>query len=143
VTLAAPAAEALAAAKAEATDWGTELTDETSDTGRLMLPVVAGLRHGRVLGQLVARSTTEGSLLSFAEESSSYALNRSAVAALVLSALGGILCVLWPMFPGLLPLAPAGAVLAIAGWLLVVARLRTSGPQDFLNAVAVRLGRST
>jgi hypothetical protein len=35
-----------------------------------------------------------------------------------------------------MPLSAFGAVLAIGGWFLVVSRLRTSGPQEFLAMVA-------
>src|SRR5579863_930678 len=129
VVVVVPPAEAFRAAEQEATDWGAELDIETPADARLQLPVVAGLRHGAMSGRLTAEVTTDGTRLIFSEESSSYTLNRSAVAALSLSALGGILCVVWPIWPQLLPVAPAAAVLAIAGWLLVVARLRTSGPQ--------------
>jgi uncharacterized membrane protein HdeD (DUF308 family) len=51
---------------------------------------------------------------------------------------GGLLTVLWPFFPRLLSVAPFGAVVALGGWFLVVSRLRTSGPDDFLKAVAAQ-----
>ena len=43
---------------------------------------------------------------------------------------------IWPFFPGLLPLAPLGAIVALSGWFLVVSRLTTSTPDDFLRLVA-------
>ena len=66
---------------------------------------------------------------------SHYGLNASAVAILVLASLGGLLTVLWPFYPRLLAAAPLGAVIALSGWFLVVSRLRTSGPDDFLAQV--------
>ena len=50
---------------------------------------------------------------------------------------GGISAVLWPLFPErLLPFVPLGLVMAIGAWLLIVSRLRSAGPQDFLDTVA-------
>jgi hypothetical protein len=37
--------------------------------------------------------------------------------------------------------APFGAVLALGGWFLVISRLRTSGPEEFLEAVAAQGGQ--
>jgi hypothetical protein len=51
---------------------------------------------------------------------------------------GGLLTVLWPFFPRLLEIAPFGAVIALGGWFLVISRLRTSGPDEFLEAVAAQ-----
>lgn len=57
------------------------------------------------------------------------------VVVLLMSAAGGVLVVLWPFFPRLLPLAPFGAILALGGWFLIVSRLRSSGPEQFLELV--------
>ena len=57
---------------------------------------------------------------------------------LLFATAGGILTVLWPFFPDLLAVAPFGAVIALGGWFLVITRLRTSGPDEFLEAVAAR-----
>jgi hypothetical protein len=54
---------------------------------------------------------------------------------LLLASAGGLLCLIWPFFPRLLQIAPFGAILALGGWFLVIARLRTSGPDEFLAAV--------
>jgi hypothetical protein len=59
-----------------------------------------------------------------------------AVMILILSALGAVLTVLWPFYPQLITVAPFGALIALGGWFLVVSRLRTSGPDEFLAAVA-------
>jgi hypothetical protein len=50
-------------------------------------------------------------------------------------ALGCAGVVLWPFFPRLLPLAPVGFLMAVATWLMVVARLRNSGIEEFLELV--------
>jgi hypothetical protein len=55
---------------------------------------------------------------------------------LLVAVAGGLLTVLWPFFPQLMNVAPFGALLALGGWFLVVSRLRTSGPDEFLVAVA-------
>jgi hypothetical protein len=49
---------------------------------------------------------------------------------------GGLTVALWPFFPELMPLLPVAVVLALVAWLLVVARLRSSDPGDFLKLVA-------
>jgi len=49
---------------------------------------------------------------------------------------GELLTLAWPFFPSLMTVAPFGAILALGGWFMVVSRLRTSGPDEFLDAVA-------
>jgi hypothetical protein len=140
VAVQAPAGEVLAQAAREAAEWGGEL-EIAGDGGRLRLPVLAGLRRGVISGQLSVRPAEEGSRLLFVLEQSEYTVHSPSVGILALAALGAVPAVLWPLVPGLLSVAPFGAVLAISGWLLVVARLRTSGPEDFLNRVAFGLSR--
>ena len=55
---------------------------------------------------------------------------------LLLSLAGAVVAVLWPFFPRLLAVAPLGVALAVGGWLLVVSRLTTSGPEEFLAQLA-------
>jgi uncharacterized membrane protein HdeD (DUF308 family) len=57
---------------------------------------------------------------------------------LLLSAFGAVLTFIWPFFPKLIAVAPFGALLALGGWFLVVSRLRSSGPEDFLAALAAK-----
>lgn len=104
--------------------------------GRLALPVVRGLRRGVVEGRLTAEPSGDGTTLRLEIVSRHYRLNRAAVTILILGGLGGLTTVLWPFFPGLLRFAPAGAVLAVAAWLLVSSRLRTGDEADFLALVA-------
>ncbi len=128
------------AAVARAADaWGAEF--ERQETGgRLHLPFVAGLRRGLVSGPLSVEPAPGGSRVVFREEESAQYVHTSSVAVLLIAAVGGVLTVLWPFYPKLLPVAPFGAILALGGWFLVVSRLRTSGPDEFLAAVAAEAG---
>ena len=54
---------------------------------------------------------------------------------LAFGALGGIVAMLWPFFPGLLKVAPLAAVLAVVAWLMVAGRLRNSGLEEFVEAL--------
>ena len=62
-------------------------------------------------------------------------LNRGAAGVLAFGALGGIVAMLWPFFPGLLKIAPLAAVLAVVAWLMVAGRLRNSGLEEFVEAL--------
>jgi hypothetical protein len=133
VDLEASPEEALAAVRKAAEDWGADLQEE----GRqLRLPVVAGIRRGLVTGKVEIQPTASGSTVVFRPETSLYYVQISAVVILLLAATGGVLTFLWPFFPQLMPVAPFGALLALGGWFLVVSRLRTSGPDEFLAVVA-------
>ncbi len=70
-------------------------------------------------------------------------INQSAVAVLAIGALAGVLLLLWPFFPRLLAAAPLAAVLAFLAWFMVVSRLRTSGPEEFLDQVRQAAGESS
>lgn len=126
---------ALPALEQAAEAWGAELEREGSG-GRLHLPVVAGIRRGLVTGRVEVLPTAAGSRVVFRPETSIYYVQTAAVVILLLSAVGAILTVVWPFFPELMAVAPFGAILALGGWFLVVSRLRSSGPDDFLAAVA-------
>jgi len=115
--------------------WGAEWQPADSG-GRLRLPVVQGLRQGVVQGNLRTERASHGTALHFDIEDTSYTVNKSALAVLLLGGLGGLTIVLWPLSPTILQLAPIGAVLALVAWLLVVSRLRHSGTVDFFNLVA-------
>jgi hypothetical protein len=133
---------ALAAAARAASDWGAELAPGEAG-GRLRMPVTAGLRRGWMEGPLVADplpGESGGSRLSFRVEKSEYHLQLPAVTFLLLGAAGGLVLLLWPLYPRLLRLAPLGVVLALASWFLVLSRLRVSGPREFLETVAAIAG---
>ncbi|MFL6194182.1 MAG: hypothetical protein ACJ75H_08420 [Thermoanaerobaculia bacterium] len=127
--------EALNAVWRTAEDWGAEFQRE-GDGGRLHLPVLAGLRKGLVSGPVEVRPEAAGSRVVFRPDSSTYYVQTQAVMVLLFSVAGALLTLAWPFFPELITVAPFGAVIAIGGWFLVLSRLRTSGPDDFLGAVA-------
>jgi len=133
-----PPDQVLAAVREAADLWDAFWQAEDCG-GQLALPVVQGLRRGVLSIRVRAESRPSGTSLELAVESSRYHLNRAAVVVLVLGALGGVTVALWPLFPALLPLAPAGAVLALVAWLLVVSRLRSRGAEDFLDLVVAVL----
>jgi len=106
-------------------------------TGVLRLPVSHGLRQSLLEGPLTVEADPwgSGSTLRFRVEATRTKVNWTASLLLLIGAAGGVVTMLWPFFPGLLPLAPAGIVLAIAAWLLVVSRLRTTEIEDFFDLV--------
>ena len=129
------APEAALAALGEAAGiWNAEL-DRDSTEGRIRLPVIAGLRRGILTARVTVEADGDGSRLVFREEGREDALQVQAVIVLLMAVAGAALTVIWPFYPNLLPLAPFGALLALGGWFLVIARLRTSGPEEFLEAV--------
>jgi hypothetical protein len=113
-----------------ADDWGGEI-----DKGRLHLPVVHGLKRGVVSGPVKVETTDEGSRVVFQPEESHLYIQMASVFVLLVAIAGGLVTVLWPFFPNLLPVAPFGALLALGGWFLVLSRLRNSGPDEFLVMV--------
>jgi hypothetical protein len=136
-----PPEQALSALRQTAEDWGAHL--QPGDTGsvdaagsRLHLPVVAGIRRGLVSGPVEVQPAEGGSRVVFRPEQSVYYVQTPSVMILILSVAGAALTVLWPFYPQLMPVAPFGAIIALGGWFLVVSRLRTSGPDEFLTAVA-------
>ncbi len=133
----APPAEALSALRRMAEDLGVEF-QENGPGGRLHLPVLAGLRRGLISGDVEIRPAAGGSRLTFRPETAVYHVQTQAVMILLFATAGGLLTVLWPFFPKLLEVAPFGAVIALGGWFLVISRLRSSGPDEFLEAVAAR-----
>jgi hypothetical protein len=135
--------ELVAAALARAADaWGAELEqDEDRDTaGTLHLPFVAGLRRGLLSGPVTVEPIAEGSRVVFREERSIRHVHTPSVFVLLIAGVGALLTVLWPFFPRLLPISSLGAVLALGGWFLVISRLQTSGPDEFLASLAAEVG---
>jgi len=129
----------MAAVARAAEAWGADLERQEMG-GRLHLPFVTGLRRGLVSGALSVEAIPEGSRVVFRAEESRHYIHTSSVAVLLLAGVGGLLTVLWPFYPKLLPVAPFGAIFALGGWFLVISRLRTSGPDEFLAAVAAEAG---
>ena len=134
VELDLPPAAALAALRRTSEDLGAELQEDAGT--KLHLPVLAGLRRGLISGAVEILPTREGSRLVFRPETAVYHVQTQAVMILLLATAGGLLTLIWPFFPKLLQIAPFGALIALGGWFLVISRLRTSGPDEFLAAVA-------
>ena len=128
----AAALESLAAA---ADLWGASWQPESAG-GTLRLPVVRGLWRGVEQCHVAVEPTRSGSAVELTVEERWLQVNRSAVVVLLFGGAGGLTVALWPFFPELMPLLPVAVVLALVAWLLVVARLRTSDPGDFLSLVA-------
>jgi len=135
IDLAGPPEAAMAAVERAAAVWGAEL-ERQGLGGRLRLPVVAGLRRGLLAGPLSVEEAPGGTRVVFLPEESVQAVQAAPLLLLLLAGAGCVLTILWPFYPRLLPLAPFGAVVALGGWFLVISRLRTSGPQEFLAMVA-------
>lgn len=118
------------AAEAWGADWRPGING-----GSLHLPIAAGIRRGSVQGELRIEAAGAGSRVRFLPGEATYHLQTGAVAILVMAAAGGVMTTIWPFFPDLLPLAPLGALIALSGWFLVISRLTTSTPEDFLRLV--------
>ena len=139
---------ALAAVAAEAEVWGGEWEGHATG-GRLGLPALFGLRRGVVAGEIAVAPRPAGPGLPESSEirseiawhhlRSELHLHRPAVAILALAAAAGLGTLLWPFFPVLIRLVPAAILLSLSAWWLVVSRLRTAGPREFLDAVRARL----
>jgi hypothetical protein len=141
IDLSEPPDLVMAAVARAAEAWGAELERQGQEIGgRLHLPFVAGLRRGLVSGPLSVEPIPEGSRVIFRAEESAQYVQSSSVVVLLIAAVGALLTVIWPFYPELLPVAPFGAILALGGWFLVVSRLRSSGPEEFLAAVAAETG---
>lgn len=111
--------------------------ESTPGGGKVHLPVLAGIRRGRVLGRIDVLEIVDGSCVRLTIENEEYEVNRPALFMLLLGTLGGLLTVIWPLNPErLLALVPVGLVFLVGAWLLVVSRLRTAGIEDFLDTVA-------
>ncbi len=128
--------DSLAALGTAAEQWNAAW-EASPQGGKLHLPVLAGIRRGRVLARVEVQAAASGSEIRLTVEHAEYEVNRPALLFLILGALGGLITVLWPLFPeqmiGFLPLA---VVMLLGAWLLVASRVRTAGPQDFLDTVA-------
>lgn len=128
-------ATALASVAKAAELWGAEWQPDGYG-GRLLLPVTAGVRRGVMKCRLTLEGAGSGhSRGHLVVEEEHHWLNRPAVMILVLGAAGALAATLWPFFPKLLAVAPLAVVLALVAWLVVVSRLTTSGPAEFLELV--------
>jgi hypothetical protein len=137
-------AGALAAVARVAEEWDAHWRPEGEGGGRLVMPRIAGLHRGILIGRLQVYPGEagggeggggEGSRVVYEIEAVQDHVHMAAVGILALAAFGALLTVLWPIFPSLLPVAPLGALLALGGWFLVVSRLHNSGAEEFLRLV--------
>ncbi len=128
---------ALVALGETAEAWGADWKRE-GEGGSLVLPVLAGLRRGYLLAKVAVaerQAGAAGTRVELTVEKAELHVHRQAVAILIVAAVASLATVLWPFFPGLLALAAPATVIALGAWFLIVSRLKTSGPEDFLKAV--------
>ena len=117
--------------------WGADWETVDAESGKIGLPVTAGLRHGWIEGTVRVESDGPGrSRITFEPEHADYRADRGSVMILSAAAFGCLLTLVAMFFPKLLPLMPVGILLAIGGYLVVIARLRNSGPEEFFEAIA-------
>lgn len=129
----AAGANDVSGAIAEVADaWGAEWEPSS---GRLALPLSAGLWRGWGEGSLNVLARGSGSEILLRLEARHFGVRWSAVFVLAVAGIGCLFAVLWPLFPKLLPLAPVGVILAVSAWFLVLSKLTNSGPEDFLDAI--------
>lgn len=134
LSLPVPPREASSALEETAEAWGADL-EAGRAARKIQLPILAGLRRGVLRGTVSVEAAEGGSRLVLREEERLDYLHMPSVMILLLAVLGAALTVLWPFYPQLLPVAPFGALMALGGWFLVISRLRSSGPEEFLKTV--------
>ncbi|MEO8197435.1 MAG: hypothetical protein ABI689_12020 [Thermoanaerobaculia bacterium] len=132
-----PVADLSAALTAAAEGWGAEWTADSAvrDGGRLVLPVVFGLRRGVLVGRVDFEPSGDGSRLTWQLEESHLELQRASVAVLSLAILALLPALAWPFNLKLLALLPFAAVMGLLAWWLVISRLESSGPEEFFATV--------
>ena len=132
-----PGTAATLAAIDEAAELWNAAWELKPSGGRLHLPILAGIRRGRLLTDVDVVEIPTGSSIRLAVESVEYEVNRPALFFLVMGALGALLVLLWPLAPGALArFIPFALVMMVGAWLLVASRLRSAGVDDFLDTVA-------
>ena len=136
-------ATALQRIETTAEDWGASWEPHSEPpanpengaaVGRLVLPVLAGIRRGWVAGPVTVEAKGHDTEVALKVEESRYRLHSASVVVLLISAFGGLAVMVWPFFgEQALPLAAVGAILALCGWFLVVSKIRTQSPEHFLE----------
>lgn len=122
--------------------WGAEWQGDAAllpakpGGGRLVLPVVFGLRRGVLVGRVDFEPAGDGTRLVWQLEESHLELQRASVAVLALTVLVLLPALAWPFNLKLLALLPFAAVMGLLAWWLVVSRLETSGPEEFFATIA-------
>ena len=117
--------------------WGAEWSSDGARGagGRLVLPVVFGLRRGVLVGRVDFAPAGDGARLAWQLEESHLELQRASVALLTLTILALLPALAWPFNPKLLALLPFALVMGLLAWWLVISRLETSGPEEFFATV--------
>ncbi len=141
VDLARDPSSSLDLLSAEASSWGGRWSRDGLG-GRLELPVLAGLRRGRIEGRITVVPSGAGSRLTFRVESSRYRLEKMSVAVLAVAAFGALVLLVAPFVPRLLPAMPLGFLVTVAAWLFIVAGLKNSGPEEFFESLAREAGEA-
>jgi len=137
VRLELPVAELPAALAAAAAAWGAEWSSDGArrEGGRLVLPVVFGLRRGVLIGRVDFAPSGDGARLAWQLEESHLHVQRASVAVLVFAVVALLPALAWPFQPKLLALLPFAVVMGLLAWWLVLSRLETSGPEEFFATV--------
>ena len=121
--------------------WGAEWNGDSfsppgkSSGGRLVLPVIFGLRRGVLVGRVDFEPAGDGARLVWQLEESHLELQRASVAILAFTILALLPALAWPFNPKLLALLPFAMVMGLLAWWLVLSRLETSGPEEFFATV--------
>ncbi|HEX4952608.1 MAG TPA: hypothetical protein VF017_04335 [Thermoanaerobaculia bacterium] len=131
-TISAPEAEVRRLLAKTADLWGGELDP---GSGEVSLPVAAGMYQGWLRCRLKVTASAGQTAVELTVVEKAYRLRGRAAVVLAIALVGALVAIAWPFFPALLPLAPLGVGLAIAAWFLVIARLATSSPADYLAEV--------
>ncbi len=119
-----------------AADWDATWQADGPLSGRLRLPVLAGIRRGQIYGRVTLSAEAKGSRLTFHPEEQTFEVLKPQLVLLILAALGGLTLMAAPLFPVLVPLVPLSLLLVLGAW-FVVANLRNSGPEEFFGGLAV------
>ncbi len=131
-TIAAPEAEVRTLLAKTAELWGGELD---SANGEVTLPVAAGMYQGWVRCRSKVTAGEGETHVELTVVAKAYRLRGRAAVVLAIALAGALVAIAWPFYPALLPLAPLGVGLVIAAWFLVIARLATSSPADYLAEI--------
>lgn len=107
--------------------WGGVL-----DGQELALMVVAGLRQGVMTTRASWTPARGGTVLSLQHLSSEYRVDRVSTFFLALAAVAGLGTLVLPFFPALWGVLPFLLVILVSAWLFIVARLKSSGVEEFL-----------
>jgi hypothetical protein len=135
--------DAVRSALAEAAEaWDAEWAPGI-DGGRLALPVVFGLRRGVAVGRIkLVRLDEERTRIEWTPEESRLEVHRASVVVLLIAAVPLVGSIFSPFWPALFAIVPFALVSGLLAWWLVVSRLRTSGPEEFLSSITGATGES-